>query len=305
MTVLHTVRHGDPEAPPLLALHGVTGHARRWDRLATERWGDRHVVAVDLRGHGFSTWAPPWSIEQVVDDVLDTLDHLGLGATDVVGHSYGGAVGLHLLARSPQRVERLVLLDPGFERDPQLMAGEAEALLGRDGWATRAEATDARSAGWLVTEPDRFTPAGRLAGHTDDSAPPSAPAASAGQRVHPDVLADVEQHLVAGPDGRFRFRFARAAAVTTFGELCRAVPVVPQPRPTLLVVASRAGVVTPSVLDHLSEQLGPDLEIATLDCGHMVFWDRFDDTADVVAAFLGPADEAQSMHARLGAPASG
>ena len=287
MSVLHAVRHGDPGAPPLLAIHGVTGHARRWDRLATERWGDRHVVAVDLRGHGFSTWAPPWSIEQVVEDVLDTLDHLGIDATDVVGHSYGGAIGLHLLARAPQRVGRLVLLDPGFERDPQLMAAEADALMGRDGWATRAEAVDARSAGWLVTEPDRAGPAGRPAGRLADEGS----AANAGPRAHPDVQAEIDRHLVAGPDGRFRFRFARAAVVTTFGELCRAVPVVPEPRPTLVVAASLAGVVTPSVVGHLSGQLGPDLVVTTLDCGHMVFWDRFDDTADLVEAFLGPVAE--------------
>jgi pimeloyl-ACP methyl ester carboxylesterase len=31
-------------------------------------------LAVDLRGHGFSTWAPPWSMSQLVDDALDALD---------------------------------------------------------------------------------------------------------------------------------------------------------------------------------------------------------------------------------------
>jgi lipase len=284
VTVLHAVHHGDPGAPPLLALHGVTGHARRWDRLTTERWHDRHVVAVDLRGHGRSTWAPPWSIEQVVADVLDTLDHAGIEATDVVGHSYGGAIALHLLARSPHRVGRLVLLDPGFERDPRLMAAEADALMGRDGWATRAEAVDARSAGWLVTEPDRRGAAGRLA-----AAPsPASPASPAGPDVHPDVLAEIEHHLEPGHDGRFRFRFSRAAAVATFGELCRPVPAVPEPRPTRLVVASRSRVVTPAVVEQLERQLGAELEITTLDCGHMVFWDRFGDTADLVAAFLGP-----------------
>lgn len=282
MSVLHVVDHGDPGAPgrPILAVHGVTGHARRWDRLATGPWRRRRVVAVDLRGHGSSTWAPPWSLAQAVDDVLDTLDHLGIPAADVVGHSYGGAVGLHLAARAPERVGRLVLLDPGFARDPGLMGGEADALLARDGWSTHAEAAAARSAGWLVAADDRRPAAGDLAGRTDPE--------GVAPTVHPDVAAELEHHLVQGPDGRFRFRFSRAAVVTTFGELCRPVPVVADPPPTLLVVADRAGVVTPAVLADLHASLDPHLDVVHLDCGHMVAWDRFDDVASLVDDFLTP-----------------
>lgn len=284
MSVLHVVEHGDPDATgrPLLAVHGVTGHARRWDRLASGPWRDRRVVAVDLRGHGSSTWAPPWSLAQAVDDVLDTLDHLGIPSVDVVGHSYGGAVGLHLAARAPERIGRLVLLDPGFARDAELMAGEADALLARDGWATRAEAVAARSAGWLVVADDSRTAAGDLADRAG-AVDPTAPSA-----VHPDVAAELEHHLVEGPDGRFRFRFSRAAVVTTFGELCRPVPDVADPPPTLLVVADRAAVVTPTVLADLHASLDPHLHVVHLDCGHMVAWDRFDDVAALVDDFLAP-----------------
>ena len=47
---------GDPEAPPLLLVHGNRDHARSWDRIA-EAFSDRYrVVACDLRGHGDSEW---------------------------------------------------------------------------------------------------------------------------------------------------------------------------------------------------------------------------------------------------------
>jgi lipase len=281
VSVLHVVRYGDHDAPPLLAVHGVTGHARRWERLATDAWPHRHVVAVDLRGHGFSTWEPPWSLGQAVDDLLDTMDHLDLDVVDLVGHSYGGALGIHLLARAPDRLRRLVLLDPGFDRPRGLMAAEAAGFLAADGWATLDEAIAARSAGWL--RPDASDGAG---GHAGGGLADRGGAAGA---LHPDVADEIDRHLVEGHDGRFRFRFARAAAVSILGELCLPVPAVTTARPTLLVTATAAGVVTPAVVARLRAELGPALDEATLPCGHMVFWDRFDETAALVDRFLGAA----------------
>jgi pimeloyl-ACP methyl ester carboxylesterase len=55
---LHYVEWGDAGAPPLVLLHGITGHARTWDRLASglvSRW---HIIALDQRGHGDSDVAP-------------------------------------------------------------------------------------------------------------------------------------------------------------------------------------------------------------------------------------------------------
>ena len=61
---LNTHEWGDPSAPPVVCLHGVTGHGLRFRRLAEERLADRfHVVAADLRGHGHSTWDEPWDID--------------------------------------------------------------------------------------------------------------------------------------------------------------------------------------------------------------------------------------------------
>jgi lipase len=291
VTVLHVVRYGEhgqhadhahdgPANPPLLAVHGVTGHARRWERLATGAWPHRQVVAVDLRGHGFSTWEPPWSLGQAVDDLLDTLDHLGLDVVDLVGHSYGGALGVHLLARAPDRLRRLVLLDPGFDRPRGLMATEAAGFLAADGWDTLDEAVAARRAGWLSAGVSDEAAGGGLAD--------GAGAEAEGTR-HPDVADEIDRHLVEGPDGRFRFRFARAAAITILGELCLPVPPVATARPTLLVTATKAGVVTRAVVASLRAELGPALEEATLACGHMVLWDRFDETAALVDRFLAPA----------------
>ena len=59
---LHLHEWGDPGAPVVLCLHGVTGHGLRFRRLAEERLATRYrVLAPDLRGHGRSGWEPPWT----------------------------------------------------------------------------------------------------------------------------------------------------------------------------------------------------------------------------------------------------
>ena len=60
MAELHRERYNDPSSPRLLAVHGITGHGRRFERLAGDWWSDRHVVSVDLRGHGSSLDAAPY-----------------------------------------------------------------------------------------------------------------------------------------------------------------------------------------------------------------------------------------------------
>src|SRR3546814_20636320 len=53
---LHYVDWGNPDAPPLLLLHGGRDHCRNWDWVAQELRSDFHIIAPDLRGHGDSQW---------------------------------------------------------------------------------------------------------------------------------------------------------------------------------------------------------------------------------------------------------
>jgi lipase len=283
VTLLHHVELASGEGPPLVLLHGVTGHALRWRRVAEGPWSTRRVIALDLRGHGHSTWVPPWSREVVAADVVETIEALVSGPVDLVGHSYGGALAMEIMATRPDLLRRVALLDPGFSRPPQLMYDEAEALRRTDGWASYDEAAAARSAGWLLAEDSDATLAGTLESPVGTTL--------AGVRLHPDVALELEHHLVQGADGRFRFRFSALAAMTTFGELCRDVPAIGDRRPTLLVVADRAGVVTPAVLAALRGQLGGELSVATFDCGHMVLWECFDEVAAAVSDHLSSIDE--------------
>ncbi len=78
----------------------------------------------------------------------------------------------------------------------------------------------------------------------------------------------------------------RGAVVTGWGEVCHPLPARIDPCPALLVVADRAGLVTPETVDRLRELFGDLLRVEHLDCGHMLYWEDFDGTAAAVVPFL-------------------
>lgn len=255
MAVLHIHEFGDPSGEPLLAVHGIGAHGRRFRRLGDEALADRRVIAVDLRGHGRSTYDGPWSVAQHVRDLLDTLGHLGLtGPIDVLSHSFGGVLALALLAGHPDRVRRIVLLDPALMFPGADASDIATGVIEANGWASIEDALVARNAGL-------------------------------GDEIHPSVVEEIEEHLVLGDDGRYRFRVHRPAVVTAWGELCHPIPEV-RPVPMLLVPAERADFVTPTVEAELAARFGPNLTTIRIDAGHLLYWEQFELTAAAVRGFL-------------------
>ena len=250
MTALNAHLYGPAEGAPLLAIHGVTAHGRRFEQLAQEALPHRRVIAVDLRGHGASTIEPPWSLDQHLVDLRDTLDAHGVGATDVIGHSFGGCLATNLLATSPERVRRLVLLDPAMALPLELAREAAEETRPDDSWATLAEAVAARVAG---------------------QAPQAVEA----------VRNDATIAIAEDADGRFRRQYSRPAVITGWGEMARAMPAVPADRAILLITAAQAPFVTDAVRRGL-----PGAVEHVLDCGHVVTWEAFDEVARLVREFL-------------------
>ena len=229
--------------------------ALRFRKLAEERLLPRfRVLAPDLRGHGRSTWEPPWAIEQHVDDLLETLEAADVERAIVVGHSFGGRLTLELAARGA--VERSVLLDPVVWAPPPVALERAEGLVARRSFADVEEAR-----------------AERL---------PLSPLA-------PRELIDeeFEQHLVRGEDGRLRFRYSTAAVIAAYGELAKRPPEWARVQvPTLLVVGAETDVTVPAVVDVLRFELADLLTTVTVPGRHVVLWDAFDETADAIDAFL-------------------
>src|SRR5438552_17154244 len=136
---------GDPGAPPLVCLHGVSAHGRRFRKLAEERLVSHfHVLAPYLRGHGYSDWDPPWTIATHAHDVLETLDAAGVRRAPFVGHSFGGRLILELAALDPERLERAALLDPAIQILPHVGLDFAERERADHSYASPEEAISAR-----------------------------------------------------------------------------------------------------------------------------------------------------------------
>jgi pimeloyl-ACP methyl ester carboxylesterase len=95
----------------VLCLHGWPQHWYEWRHLLPAL-ADRHrVIALDLRGFGWSQ-APKggYEKENLADDVLAVLDELGIERVKLVGHDWGGWIGFLLALREPRRIERFLAL---------------------------------------------------------------------------------------------------------------------------------------------------------------------------------------------------
>lgn len=110
-----------PGRPPArVYIHGLGG-ASSADFVATASHptlaGHRSIL-VDLLGFGFSDkpHAFSYTLEAHAETVARLLDHLGLAACDVVGHSMGGSVAITLAALRPDLVGRLVVAEANLDR---------------------------------------------------------------------------------------------------------------------------------------------------------------------------------------------
>jgi pimeloyl-ACP methyl ester carboxylesterase len=135
------------DGPPLVMLHGLSGHARTWDHTAAAVRDRYRVLALDQRGHGDSEWASRYGFALMADDLLGFLDALDLGEVTLMGLSMGGIVSFLFAASHPQRVSRLLVLDIGPEIAPAGAQQVAASLAANDVFDSEDEAfAQARAA---------------------------------------------------------------------------------------------------------------------------------------------------------------
>lgn len=253
---LHVETYGTPSGRPLLAIHGITGFGARFERLAglvdRPRW-----ICPDLRGHGRSPTTPPWRTEDHVADLLTTLDAFDVDEVDVVGHSFGGHLALHLLALAPERVGRLVLLDPATLLDPADAETGALGYARDPGWATEDEAR-AEIATWFPNE-----------------------------GAQPDLAPEIDRNLVQDDDGRWRMGFSPVVVVAAYSEMCRPLPALPK-RDVLLVEADPAETtVNPALRSALEQAFGSRLRREVVaGATHVLFRTELEGTARPMRPFL-------------------
>jgi pimeloyl-ACP methyl ester carboxylesterase len=111
----HYLEWGAVNAPPLLLLHGFTGHARSWDTFSAAMADRYRVFALDQRGHGDSEWADDYAGERMVEDIAAFVAALELKHFALLGLSMGGRNAFAYASTRPPELERLVIVDIGPE----------------------------------------------------------------------------------------------------------------------------------------------------------------------------------------------
>lgn len=256
---LHLHRYGPPGPVRVLALHGLTGHGRRWRTLATRHLPEIALAAPDLLGHGRSSWSAPWTFDANVAALATLIENEADGPVLVVGHSFGGAVGLHLAAACPDLVSGLLLLDPAIGLDGQWMREIADAMLASPDYTDRDEARTEKFTGvWADVALEEL----------DD---------------------DLDEHLIALPNGRYGWRISVPAMMSYWSELARDIVLPRNGTPTTLVRAQWTSppYISEELIEGLSGRLGADFTMVDLPCQHMVAQAKPAETAALIRDMLG------------------
>ncbi|WP_341267016.1 alpha/beta hydrolase [Gordonia malaquae] len=251
----HLIGSDEPDAPIVVALHGLTGHGKRWQFLAADHLPEVRMIAPDLLGHGSSSWEPPWAIADQVAALSGVIDaHVPAGRRAVVvAHSYGGAVAIRLAHARPDVISGLVLLDPAQGLDPATAREYAESSLAHWGYPDAAAAAAAkRMEGW--------------------------------ENVPPHMLdAEIAEHL-APTDSGTAWRVSAPGAAVAWSEMARPFALPPADLPTHVVVADRVqpAFVRPDFLTACAEERGSSVTVHHVDTEHMVPFLAPDVTARLV-----------------------
>ena len=105
--------------PTLVLIHGFPLNSTMWIEQLKGLAKVRTVVAINLRGHGYSQIesADGFSMDLFADDVAATIDELGVDQVDLCGLSMGGYVAMAFWRRHPGKVRSLIFADTKPEAD--------------------------------------------------------------------------------------------------------------------------------------------------------------------------------------------
>ena len=173
--MLRTVERG--EGPPVILVHGFTQSAASWWPLVAPLERRHRVVAVDAPGHGGSA-----DVAAGLEDGADLMVAAVPVPAAWVGYSMGGRFALHVAARHPDAVTRLVLVSA----TAGIVDGDERAARARsdDALARRVESEGVESfLKWWVSQPLFATLPSSAARIADRAANATAPGLASSLRL--------------------------------------------------------------------------------------------------------------------------
>ena len=260
---------GQRGAPPVLLLHGGGQTRHAWGgtaaALAAAGW---HAVALDLRGHGESSWAPDqdYALATFAADVRAVGGQLG-AAPAMVGASLGGLASLIAHGEGASPVARALIL---VDITPRTQAAGVERIVSfmtanPHGFATLHDAADAVAA---------YMP----------------------HRPRPKDMNGLKKNLRRGPDGRYRWHWdpammsgeRRINATRDPIRLEQAAQTLSIP--TLLVRGRMSELVSEEDARAFLRLVPHAQYVDVSDAGHMVAGDQNDPFTTAVVQFLATVD---------------
>jgi pimeloyl-ACP methyl ester carboxylesterase len=111
---LHYQQYG--EGPNVVMVHGITGNLAIWHlEIVPKLMQEYRLTTYDLRGHGYSDVPPTgYTTADHASDLNHLLNSLEIERAHVVGHSFGADIALHFATLYPERVDRLVVVEPAL-----------------------------------------------------------------------------------------------------------------------------------------------------------------------------------------------
>ena len=97
----------------VILLHGVGCSVEFWERNIAALAREHRVFAVDIVGFGRTDKpAVDYTFQLMADFVLDFMKTMGIDKASLVGNSMGGGISMTVAAQAPDRVKKIVLVDP-------------------------------------------------------------------------------------------------------------------------------------------------------------------------------------------------
>ena len=213
------------------------------------------VFVLELRNHGDSPHSPHFGYDALVEDVRWFMGRLGIGKTNLLGHSLGGKIAMAFADRYPDRAERLIVVDIAPKPYPAGHRHMLKTLIDFD-----------------------LSPIDSL----KDAAAGLAPSIPS-----PSIRHFLVKNLVRGKDGRYSWRINLDAIYRHFGELSQGPQIGnPYPKPVMFI----RGGASEFVLDEdfgLIRRYFPNSHIVTIDnAGHWLHVDAPEKTSEAIIDFL-------------------
>ena len=237
--------------------HGVGRSTKYWYHWVPALARQYHVIRRDMRGHGQSADPGPdhqWSLDELVTDMHDFMDALGLEQVHYLGESIGGILGVLFATRYPERLKSLTICNS----PTTIRSAGAKALSDDQGNVQNILETEG-AAGWGRLMIERKI----ISAHSPEH---QAWVLKEWEKTQTHVLQGITKTL----DG---------ADTATL---------LPQVKVPTLVLAPANSPITP-LTDQLSMRTGiPNAQIAIVEGpGHEIYVDRAEECQQAFLRFLG------------------